>query len=152
MTQLRDFDWSEIVFDLKRAGMSHGGICAALGNAVSESGIRSYMAGGQLAHWRGELLLELWMAKTGKCREEAPTRAAPYRHVGARRAVQKRPTLQPGIGDLDALGRFYGVDGKKLLEAIQRAAQPMRRARPRAVGDTRTLTLPGIEVVEVEGE
>lgn len=150
MTQLRDFDWSEIVFDLKRCRMSHGEICAALGNAVSESGIRSYMAGGQMAHWRGEMLLGLWMARTGKTRDQAPTRAAPYRHVGARRPVQRRSGLQLSLADLDGLGRLHGVDGKRLLIAIQRTAKPVVKIKPRPASDTYTLPLPGIECIEVE--
>lgn len=81
----RDFDWSELIFDLKRTGMDHGEICGALNGCVSESALRTYIAGAQPGHWRGEMLLMLWSTKTGKRREQAPTRPAPLRHqAGAR--------------------------------------------------------------------
>lgn len=81
----RDFDWSEIVFDLKRLGMDHNEIVCALNGCVSEAALRKYMAGAHPGHWRGEMLLNLWSVRTGKTREQAPTRPAPLRvQAGAR--------------------------------------------------------------------
>lgn len=76
-----DHDWSEIIFDLKRMGMSHSDICSSMGRRVTESMIRQYMAGAQPMHWRGELLIELWRKKTGRPREDAPKRPAPLTHI-----------------------------------------------------------------------
>lgn len=77
--QYRDFDWCEIVFDLKRLGMDHVQIVGALNGCISEPALRKYMAGSQPSHWRGEMLLTLWSARTGKSREQAPVRPAPVR-------------------------------------------------------------------------
>jgi hypothetical protein len=77
--QFRDFAWDEIVFDLKRLGMDHVQIVGALNGCVTERALRKYMAGSQPSHWRGEMLLTLWVVRTGKTREQAPVRAAPVR-------------------------------------------------------------------------
>lgn len=76
----RDYDWSEIVFDLKRLGMDHVEIVGALNGCISEAALRKYMEGSQPGHWRGEMLLTLWSKRTGKTREQAPTRPAPLRY------------------------------------------------------------------------
>lgn len=83
---MTDYDWSEIVFDLKRAGMSHKDICAALKGYFSEATIRHYMAGWIIpTHWRGEQLLDLWCARMDRDREDAPRTAVRLRHSAGRR-------------------------------------------------------------------
>ncbi len=85
MTAVMDFDWSELVFDLKRAGLDHHAISRALGGRITEGMIRQYMGGTSApTHWRGELLISLWVRKTGKCREDAPRQPIAMRHTVAR--------------------------------------------------------------------
>ena len=81
---VKDYDWSEIIFDLKRLGMDHNEIVGALNGCVSEAAIRKYMAGAHPGHWRGEMLLMLWSKRTGKTRDQAPTRPAPLRYQAGR--------------------------------------------------------------------
>jgi len=65
---LREFDWAEIVLDLRRAGMAQQDIARATQGASGEAAIRSYLSGASPVHWRGEVLLTLWMKTTGKTR------------------------------------------------------------------------------------
>jgi len=71
-----EIDWSEIVLDLRRAGMSQNDIARATHGASGEAAIRSYLAGASPVHWRGEVLLNVWMRKTGKSRGDLPMRVA----------------------------------------------------------------------------
>jgi len=73
---LHEIDWSEVVLDLRRAGLSQNDIARATGGASGEAAIRSYLAGASPVHWRGEVLLEVWMRKTGKSRDDVPMRVA----------------------------------------------------------------------------
>jgi hypothetical protein len=71
--QLSEINWSEIILDLRRTGMSQQDIARGLNGAASESMIRMYLIGlCAPSHWRGELLLGLWQSATGKAREQAP--------------------------------------------------------------------------------
>lgn len=83
--QFQDYDWTEIVFDLKRLGMDHVQIVGALNGCVTERALRRYMEGSQPTHWRGEMLLTLWAERMGKPRDEAPIRIAPIRIQAAGR-------------------------------------------------------------------
>lgn len=82
-----DYDWSEMIFDMIRAGKTRFEIAREVGS-VSEPTIRTYMAGACPTHWRGELILGAWERITGKTRQDAPMIPAPMRAnaVGRRRA------------------------------------------------------------------
>lgn len=132
-----DLDWSEIVFDLKRAGMAHREICEALGPAASESMIRQYLAGATPTHWRGELLLDLWESKTGRGRVSAPRKPAELRRVAERRTRSGQTAFMP-TEHLPAVAQAYGMTVPDLLRLLQ------KRQR-RQVGKGETLFLPGFE-------
>ncbi|WP_147400285.1 hypothetical protein [Achromobacter sp. K91] len=133
-----DFDWSEIVFDLKRSGMDQSRICAALNRRLTESMIRQYMAGTSApSHWRGELLLNLWCERTGHAREEAPTRPAHLTHA-VRGPRRNRGITNPDA--LDDLCRQYRLSPVAVMNLLHKAMQ--RRARARVHTN---LTLPGMD-------
>jgi len=73
---LHEIDWSEVVLDLRRAGMSQNDIARATHGASGEAAIRSYLAGTSPVHWRGEVLLDVWTRITGKPRGDVPMRIA----------------------------------------------------------------------------
>ncbi|CAM4092699.1 Phage protein [Bordetella tumbae] len=132
-----DLDWSEIVFDLKRAGMAHREICEALGPAASESMIRQYLAGATPTHWRGELLLDLWEAKTGRERPSAPRKPAELRRVAERRAHSAQTAFMP-TEHLPAVAQAYGMTVPDLLQLLHK-----RPRRNKNMGES--LLLPGFE-------
>lgn len=82
-------DWREIIFDLKRLPMKNSEISDALGGYISEPQIRAYADEvSSPGHFRGELLIALWIQKTTKSRDDAPMRPASLRSMPAARAVR----------------------------------------------------------------
>ena len=134
-----DLDWSTMVFDLKRAGMAQHQICRALGGRITEAALRQYMAGTTApSHWRGEMLLALWVEKTGRARADAPTRLAPITHAAARRG---RRFPNQSAQAFEAMCAAFRLPPAALLRAIEQA----RRGRARVpVGVN--LELPGMEL------
>ena len=84
-----DYDWREIMFDLKRLGMTGQDIAREAGGAMTEQSVRLYMTGSSPLHWRGEVILQLWEKKMGKPRCEAPVAPAQIRNnvIGRRAEV-----------------------------------------------------------------
>ena len=116
--RLIEFDWTEIILDLRRAGMRQHEIAKAAGKAAGEAAIRSYLAGATPVHWRGEILLDLWCERTGKPRDAAPTRPArPY--VAAPRRKQRRggDVLMPSE-HLPAVAQAYGLSVLELIKLL----------------------------------
>ncbi|WP_252477308.1 hypothetical protein [Burkholderia multivorans] len=72
--QISAINWREVLFDLRRLGLMPTNVARELrGDDISEASIRGYMKKGiEPSHVRGELILNLWCAKTGKRREDAP--------------------------------------------------------------------------------
>lgn len=88
--QIREVDWREVLFDLKRLNMKTTEIAAALGDYISERQLRFYLDETQApSHWRGELILRLWTQKTGRTRDDAPHRMPALRTVPTARVVRK---------------------------------------------------------------
>ncbi|MDR8077829.1 hypothetical protein KPA96_19425 [Burkholderia cenocepacia] len=74
MTQ-SGIDWREVLFDLRRLGLMPTNVARELRGTVSERQVRDYTEQlSEPSHVRGELILDLWCAKTGKRREDAPRR------------------------------------------------------------------------------
>nr|WP_260431960.1 hypothetical protein [Burkholderia stagnalis] len=74
MTQ-SGIDWREVLFDLRRLDLMPKDVSRELHGVIPESSLRAYteeMA--EPSHVRGELILDLWCAKTGKRRTDAPRR------------------------------------------------------------------------------
>lgn len=68
-------DWREVLFDLRRLGLTPVGVSRALRGVISEAAVRAYTEEvREPSHTRGELILDLWCEKTGKCREDAARR------------------------------------------------------------------------------
>ncbi|KVG63755.1 hypothetical protein [Burkholderia pseudomultivorans] len=68
-------NWREVLFELRRLGLMPTNVARELNGAVSERTIRQYLEEvREPSHVRGELILDLWCAKTGKRREDAPRR------------------------------------------------------------------------------
>lgn len=136
---LVDFDWSEIILDLRRAGMGQNEIAREMGHAVGEAMVRQYLAGASPAHWRGEMLLALWEKRTGRGRDTAPRRPAEMRRVTTRRPRQRATALMPSE-HLPAVAQAYGITVPALLQML---AKQKPSTRPEPTG--RNLTLPGFE-------
>lgn len=67
------YNWREIIFDLRRRGLTWRDLTRRLAGEVSEAAIRKYAESlSEPSHTRGELLLELWVAETGQPRSAAP--------------------------------------------------------------------------------
>lgn len=134
---LLEIDWTEIVLDLRRAGMRQHEIAREMGKAATEGLVRQYLSGATPLHWRGEMLLELWERKTGKSRDRAPMRPADIPRPGPRRRRQQRVFLPQE--HVQALAAACGISVSRLMAMLmgKRAA----RKRARAVN----LVLPGFE-------
>lgn len=117
--RLTDIDWPEIILDLRRTGMRQQEI-AEHAQGVSESMIRQYLAGASPAHWRGEVLLKLWEAHTGKGREAAPRRPVETRRIAERRPKPKPAALMP-TEHLPAVARAYGLSIPALLQLLHQS-------------------------------
>lgn len=88
MTQ-SGIDWREVLFDLRRLGLTPVGVSRALMGAIPESTLRDYTEEvAEPSHVRGELILDLWCEKTGKRREDAPRRPLLLRSNPLARVVQ----------------------------------------------------------------
>jgi len=135
---LIEYDWTEIVLDLRRAGMAQHDIARATQGASGEAAIRSYLAGASPVHWRGEILLTLWMKITGRSRENAPMRVAkPYHGVSDRKTARHNMNR-----DLPMLARACGVSIDQLMRMI---AAGKRTIKSKRKNNQVNLILPGFE-------
>lgn len=65
-------DWFRVIVQLQRLGWTYERIGSATDSGTST--VREWLSMTvEPAHWRGELLLDLWAAQTGKRRDSAPT-------------------------------------------------------------------------------
>lgn len=135
--RLTDFDWPEIILDLRRCGMGQHEIARSMGQAVGESMVRQYLAGASPAHWRGEILLSLWEERTGRDRAGAPRRPAETRRIVDRRPRTRQSSHMP-TEHLPAVAQAFGLTVPDLLQLINK-----RQRRATFVGET--LSLPGFE-------
>ena len=135
-----DLDWSEMVFDLKRAGMAQHEICRALGGRITEGMIRQYMVGAQPQHWRGEMLIALWSERTGKDRSQAPTRPPHIAHTSRSRNRRARFAPILATGALDQICQQYNISTVVMLAFLAKQARPHRLRR-----SPENLHLPGFE-------
>lgn len=87
-------DWAAMILDLRRLSMTFSEIGKAMESVLTERMLKHYAAGAQPAHWRGELLIALWINKTGKKREELPMCAVIRGHRAVRKEVEQGPRLQ----------------------------------------------------------
>jgi len=136
MSRLREIDWTEIVLDLRRAGMTQHDIARATHGASGEAAIRSYLAGASPVHWRGEMLLAVWMQQTGKPRSNAPMRIANAYHGTSHR----KRTLT--ANSLPKLARACGVSVAQLLRMM---AAGRRGVTAKRKHHNANLSLPGFE-------
>lgn len=137
--RLTEFDWTEIILDLRRSGMRQHEIVREIGRAAGEASIRQYLAGATPVHWRGEILLNLWSEKTGKVRRDAPTRPAKIYPATPRRRRQGPSVLMPNE-HLPAVARAYGVTVADLVRMLS------DRKKERAPTSARhQMQLPGFE-------
>ncbi|WP_454676661.1 hypothetical protein [Achromobacter marplatensis] len=135
--RLTDFDWPEIILDLRRCGMGQHEIARNMGQAVGESMVRQYLAGASPAHWRGEILLTLWEERTGRDRDAAPRRPAEMRRISERRPRSRQTSHMP-TEHLPAVAQAFGISVPDLLQLLHKR---QRRVVPAGV----TLSLPGFE-------
>jgi len=136
MSRLVEIDWSEIVLDLRRAGMTQNDIARATNGASGEAAIRSYLAGASPVHWRGETLLAVWMQQTGKLRTDAPMRIANPYHGASHR---KRALT---ANNLPKLARVCGVSVAQLMRMM---AAGRRSVAAKRKHQNASLLLPGFE-------
>lgn len=136
---LVDFDWSEIIFDLRRAGLGQSEIARQLGVA-SEGMIRQYLAGSSPTHWRGELLLGLWESRTGLDRSEAPRRPADVPRLPPRRNRTKAAPTHMPTEHLPAVAHAYGLTVPALIQMLSK-----KKPQGQINQCSGTLTLPGFE-------
>lgn len=135
--RLMDFNWPEIILDLRRSGMGQHEIAKEMGPAAGESMVRQYLAGSTPTHWRGELLLALWERRTGQDRGTAPRKPAELRRMTERRPRSNRIAFMP-TEHLPAVAQAYGMTVPDLLHLLQK-----RHRREAVTGQT--LSLPGFE-------
>lgn len=138
--RMLDFDWPEIILDLRRAGMGQHEIAREMGHAVGEAMVRQYLAGATPAHWRGEILLELWERRTGRTRAGAPRRPAEIRRIAERRPRQ-RPAAHMPTEHLPAVAQAYGLTVPALIQLLAKQRQAARQE----AGAGQSLSLPGFE-------
>jgi hypothetical protein len=82
-------DWREVVIDLRRLGMKNEEISKELGGYVSERQIRLFVEESQSpGHFRGEILLALWIQKTGRAADTAPRRPVSLRTMPSARTMR----------------------------------------------------------------
>ncbi|PVX84338.1 hypothetical protein [Paraburkholderia unamae] len=82
-------NWREIIFDLKRIPMSNQDIVDSIDGYISERQLRDYAEEiSSPGHFRGELLVVLWMRRMGRAREQAPLRPVALRSMPGARAVR----------------------------------------------------------------
>lgn len=134
---LTEIDWTEIILDLRRAGMRQHEIAREMGKAASEALIRQYLSGVSPLHWRGEMLLGLWESKTGKSRDKARRRPADVRRPAPRR--KRQPPVFLPHEHIQALAATCGLSVPKLMSAIASTRAVRADAQPK------NLTLPGFE-------
>jgi len=116
--------------------MSQNDIARATKGASGEAAIRSYLAGASPVHWRGEMLLSVWMQTTGKTREQTPMRIASHYHNSSGR---KRRTT---TSNLQKLARACGISVTQLMKLI---ANGKRSVQAKRKHHNVNLLLPGIE-------
>lgn len=136
---LVDFDWSEIIFDLRRAGVGQVEIARQLG-VVGESSVRKYMAGSSPSHWRGERLLDLWESRTGRDRTEAPRKPAEIHRATQRRMRPSTVAAHMPTEHLPAVAHAYGITVPALIQMLSK-----KKPQGQINQCSGTLTLPGFE-------
>lgn len=137
---LIDFDWSEIILDLRRSGMGQTDVARAIGGVVGEAMIRQYLAGATPIHWRGELLLKLWEQQTGKARSSAPTRPAEMRRASVPKRRRKQRVAMMPTEHLPAIARAYNITVPALLQMLSDKTSTTSSGQ-----ESTNLTLPGFE-------
>lgn len=138
--RMLDFDWAEIILDLRRSGMGQHEIAREMGHAVGEAMVRQYLAGATPAHWRGEMLLALWEIRTGRARNDAPRRPAEIRRIAERRP-RKRAAAHMPTEHLPAVAQAYGMTVPALIQLLAKQRQAARQE----VAAGESLSLPGFE-------
>lgn len=83
-----------MILDLRRLSMTFSEIGKAMESVLTERMLKHYAAGAQPAHWRGELLIALWIDKTGKKREGLPMCAIIRGHRAVRKEQDEAPRMQ----------------------------------------------------------
>ena len=66
-------DWAQIIEGLRASGYSNGDIGRATQSQLTNRMVSYYAAGVQPLHWRGEVMIALWLKATGATREQLPT-------------------------------------------------------------------------------
>lgn len=70
--QIRAPNWAAIIDDMRDAGLSGHEIGRAMCCQLTDRMISYYAQGVQPLHWRGEAMIALWQATTGRTREMLP--------------------------------------------------------------------------------
>jgi uncharacterized protein (DUF2267 family) len=70
MTAPQAVDWFRVIWDLVQRGVKLADIDRT--TRINESTLRGYLAGSQPPHWRGELIIGLWMRTCNRKRSELP--------------------------------------------------------------------------------
>ena len=86
------FDWAAMIEELILVGMTRSEIN---GGMLTDKMLSHYRRGVQPLHWRGERIITIWCERTGRGRDEAPTREV---ERGTR--VDRRPDQGPQIQNL----------------------------------------------------
>lgn len=136
---LVDFDWSEIIFDLRRAGVGQVEIARQLGS-IDEKMVRKYMSGSSPSHWRGELLLGLWEKHTGLDRQSAPRCPAALPRSTAPTRKRQREVSHMPTEHLPAVAQAYGITVPALIQMLSK-----KKPQGQINQCSGTLTLPGFE-------
>lgn len=99
--RIETVDWFTLIWGVIKAGHSLADIERRTG--ISSSTLRGYLDGSQPPHWRGELLIELWLTELDKPRDDLPMTKLSL----APRVVHSIPQVRDtgGLADLEDVWR-----------------------------------------------
>lgn len=75
LSRERRIDWSRVVENLRKTGMSTAQIADRVGISIAAVKVYKNEGASEPAHWAGSALLLLWAERTGCKWDDAPTRA-----------------------------------------------------------------------------
>ena len=116
-------NWGLMIEDLMRTGMTQSDVGKAMGLDLTDRMLGFYRAGVQPTFWRGDALLNLWLAVCKKQRDAVPMLPVTRGHrVPNNREVSQAPRL---AGNLPS---FPPIDGASTRPAAKRGRRKVKEA------------------------
>jgi len=126
-------DWGLMIEDLMRAGLTQAAIGKEMGLDLTDRMLGYYRAGVQPTFWRGDALLVVWCAKTGKRREDVPMVEVTKGHrVGRNREAANGPTMRSPLPQWPPVGAAANSAAVNANAGNSRTREPQQRGRKKA--------------------